>query len=172
MGSLFLLKLSLDLFSIIWYDKKVGDTMVEKNKVVSEPNEMLSKIDAMMRQDSKDRKQILKSVEKDLAEHSKKLVEYDQTAKAYKLLEVKYNILKKEHDENVKFSSERIETLKTINDEISEENKILKKVVMNQKRKISGLQSIVELMVKDYGIANIEVVTGLSSEKIKEYFQD
>lgn len=146
--------------------------MEKKNKELAEANEFLSKMESMMRQDSRDRKQILKSVEKDLDEHSKKMVEYDQTAKAYKLLEVKYNVLKKEHAENTKISNERIETLKSTNEELSEENKFLKKMVMNQKRKISGLQSIVELMVKDYGIANIEVVTGLSSEKIKEYFQD
>ena len=52
------------------------------------------------------------------------------------------------------------------------ENKMLKKIVMNQKRKISGLQSIVELVVNDYGIQNIKLVTGLSIDKIKEYFQD
>ena len=49
------------------------------------------------------------------------------------------------------------------------ENRLLKKVVINDKRKISGLKSIVELVVNDYGIQNIELVTGLSSDKIKEY---
>ena len=150
--------------------------MKEKENVVkndlAEANEFLSKMESIMKKDSKDRKKILKDVEKDLDSHSKKMIEYDRTAKAYKLLEVKYNTLEKETKQNETIANNKIQTLKETVDNLESENKILKKMIMNQKRKLSGLQSIVELVVNDYGIQNIKLVTGLSSDKIKEYFQD
>ena len=139
---------------------------------LKDANEFLSKMESIMKKDSKDRKKILSDVEKDLESHSKKMVEYDRTAKAYKLLEIKYNTLEKESKEQEKLVSNKIENLKETIDNLESENKILKKMIMTQKRKLSGLQSIVELVVNDYGIQNIELVTGLSSDKIKEYFQD
>ena len=149
-------------------DKK--ENAVKTN--LKDANEFLSKMESIMKKDSKDRKKILSDVEKDLESHSKKMVEYDRTAKAYKLLEIKYNTLEKESKEQEKLVSNKIETLKETIDNLESENKILKKMIMTQKRKLSGLQSIVELVVNDYGIQNIELVTGLSSDKIKEYFQD
>lgn len=146
--------------------------MEQKNKDLAEVNELFKDIESTIKRDAKDRKQILRDVENDLESHSKKMVEYDRTAKAYKLLEVKYNALEKEFTDSSKIANDRITKLKEENDNLENENKILKRVVMNQKRKISGLQSIVELVVNDYGIQNIELVTGLSSDKIKEYFQD
>lgn len=150
--------------------------MKEKENVVksdiNEANEFLSKMESIMKRDSKDRKKILKDVEKDLDSHSKKMMEYDRIAKAYKLLEVKYNTLEKETQQNETMVNNKIQTLKEAIDNLDSENKMLKKMIMNQKRKLSGLQSIVELVVNDYGIQNIELVTGLSSDKIKEYFQD
>ena len=153
-----------------------GDIMEQKNTNVSKEledvNKFLSNVESAMKKDSKNRNKMLKDVEKDLEIHSKKMVEYDRTAKAYKLLEVKYESLKKETCENEKTSRDKIIALKQITENLESENKLLKKVIMNQKRKISGLQSIVELVVNDYGIKNIELVTGLSSDKIKEYFQE
>lgn len=145
-----------------------------ENKIhdLAEVNKMFKEIESTIKRDEKDRKKILNDVENDLVSHSKKMAEYDRTAKAYKLLEVKYNTLKSESSEYEKIATDRIAALTEENRNLENENKILKRVLMNQKRKISGLQSIVELVVNDYGIQNIELVTGLSSDKIKEYFQD
>lgn len=142
-----------------------------KNEL-DQTNELLSKIEDVMKKDSKDRKKILKDVEKDMESHSKRMVEYDRTAKAYKLLEVKYNTLASEVEQIKKSADNTIEALKANLENSENENKLLKKMIMSQKRKISGLQSIVELIVNDYGIQNVELVTGLSSDKIKEYFQE
>ncbi len=134
--------------------------------------ENLREIEDIMKQESLNRYNIFKDVEKNLQEHSQKLVEYDRAKRAYELLEVKYGALKKEYAQSEEMKNKRIESLKSTLENVDHENKILKKMVMAQKRKISGLQSIVELVVNDYGIQNIELVTGLSSDKIKEYFQD
>jgi len=134
--------------------------------------ENLREIENVMKQESLNRNKIFEDVEKNLQAHSQKLVEYDRAKRAYELLEVKYSALKKEYTQSEEMKNKRIESLKSTLENVDHENKILKKMVMAQKRKISGLQSIVELVVNDYGIQNIELVTGLSSDKIKEYFQD
>ena len=144
--------------------------VLEKN--ISNDTTFLSKMEFIMKKDSKDRKRILNDVAKDLDSHSKKIVEYDRTAKAYRLLELKYASLEKEMRESEQMNAEKVNNLTTKVNNLENENKLLKRIAMNQKRKISGLQSIVELVVNDYGIQNIEIVTGLSSDKIREYFQE
>lgn len=133
---------------------------------------MLNDIETIMEQESQNRNKIFKDVETKLAAHSQKLVEYDRVAKEHDLLKIKYKSLKKEYKENEELRNKQVSSLKENLENVEHENKMLKKIVMNQKRKISGLQSIVELVVNDYGIQNIQLVTGLSIDKIKEYFQD
>lgn len=135
-------------------------------------NKILNDIEMIMEKESQNRNKIFKDVERNLAEHSQKLVEYNRVARAYDLLEIKYKSLKKEYKENEELRNKQVSSLKENLENAEHENKMLKKIVMNQKRKISGLQSIVELVVNDYGIQNIQLVTGLSIDKIKEYFQD
>lgn len=132
----------------------------------------LTDIESIMEQESQNRNMIFKDVEKNLFAHNQKLIEYDRIARAYDLLEVKYKSLKKEYKENEELRNKQVLSLKSNLENLDHENKMLKKIVINQKRKISGLQSIVELVVNDYGIQNIQLVTGLSIDKIKEYFQD
>lgn len=151
---------------------KKKDIVEETENVVENTNKIMANIEASMKRDMKDRNQILKDMEQSLLNHSKRLVEYDQIEKAYKLLEVKYNSLLKEHTEMENQATIQMETLTHNVQNLELENKLLKKLITENKRRISGLQSIVELMVNDYGMSNIEVVTGLSGEKIKEYFQD
>ena len=111
-------------------------------------------------------------MEKSLVSHSEKLVKYTETEKAYKLLEVKYANLLNEYMDFEKNKNLQVSKLENNINNLELENKLLKKLITENKKKISGLQSIVELMVNDYGISNIEVVTGLPIDKIKEYFQE
>lgn len=133
---------------------------------------ILTDIESIMEQESQNRNMIFKDVEKNLAAHNQKLIEYDRISRAYDLLKIKYKSLKKESKENEELRNKQVSSLKSNLENLDNENKMLKKIIMNQKRKISGLQSIVELVVNDYGIQNIQLVTGLSIDKIKEYFQD
>ena len=133
--------------------------VLEKN--ISNDTTFLSKMEFIMKKDSKDRKRILNDVAKDLDSHSKKIVEYDRTAKAYRLLELKYASLEKEMRESEQMNAEKVNNLTTKVNNLENENKLLKRIAM-----------IVELVVNDYGIQNIEIVTGLSSDKIREYFQE
>ena len=88
------------------------------------------------------------------------------------MLEVKYANLLNEYMDFEKNKNLQVSKLENNINNLELENKLLKKLITENKKKISGLQSIVELMVNDYGISNIEVVTGLPIDKIKEYFQE
>ena len=145
---------------------------IKKSDVISETEKMMSSIESSMKKDMQDRKKILKDMEKSLVSHSEKLVKYNETEKAYKLLEVKYANLLNEYMDFEKNKNLQVSKLENNINNLGLENKLLKKLITENKKKISGLQSIVELMVNDYGISNIEVVTGLPIDKIKEYFQE
>ncbi len=145
---------------------------IKKSDVISETEKMMSSIESSMKKDMQDRKKILKDMEKSLVSHSEKLVKYTETEKAYKLLEVKYANLLNEYMDFEKNKNLQVSKLENNINNLELENKLLKKLITENKKKISGLQSIVELMVNDYGISNIEVVTGLPIDKIKEYFQE
>ncbi len=145
---------------------------IKKSDVISETEKMMSSIESSMKKDMQDRKKILKDMEKSLVSHSEKLVKYNETEKAYKLLEVKYANLLNEYMDFEKNKNLQVSKLENNINNLELENKLLKKLITENKKKISGLQSIVELMVNDYGISNIEVVTGLPIDKIKEYFQE
>ena len=145
---------------------------IKKSDVISETEKMMSSIESSMKKDMQDRKKILKDMEKSLVSHSEKLVKYTETEKAYKLLEVKYANLLNEYMDFEKNKNLQVSKLENNINNLELENKLLKKLITENKKKISGLQSIVELMVNDYGISNIEVVTGLPIDKIKEYFQN
>ena len=145
---------------------------IKKSDVISETEKMMSSIESSMKKDMQDRKKILKDMEKSLVSHSEKLVKYTETEKSYKLLEVKYANLLNEYMDFEKNKNLQVSKLENNINNLELENKLLKKLITENKKKISGLQSIVELMVNDYGISNIEVVTGLPIDKIKEYFQE
>ena len=145
---------------------------IKKSDVISETEKMMSSIESSMKKDMQDRKKILKDMEKSLVSHSEKLVKYNESEKAYKLLEVKYANLLNEYMDFEKNKNLQVSKLENNINNLELENKLLKKLITENKKKISGLQSIVELMVNDYGISNIEVVTGLPIDKIKEYFQE
>lgn len=144
-----------------------GDIMEKDNKKVKSEVEL--NIDKRIQNDFKNRDNLFKSVEEDLQIHTRNLMAYGRIEKEYKLLKVKYQSLENEYRKLESLYGVEYRKLKNNMENLQVENRLLKKVVINDKRKISGLKSIVELVVNDYGIQNIELVTGLSSDKIKEY---
>lgn len=125
-----------------------------------------------MKQDSMDRNRILEEVERNLDAHTRKIVEYDQKAKHLELLEVKYNNLERESNETILALEQKLETLNEENENLENEVMILKRTIVSFKSKITGLRSVVELMINDFGIEQVALATGLEKEKLKEYLKD
>ncbi len=135
-----------------------------ENKTVS--------IDSIIKQDNKDRKAILKEVEKNLMDHSEKLAEAEKINSDYNLLKIKYDSLKREADSTFGTFNKQIKNLEDKSNNLEKENVVLKKIINDNNLQISGLKTIVELLVNKYGINTIENITCLSEEKINEYLED
>ena len=135
-----------------------------ENKTVS--------IDSIIKQDNKDRKAILKEVEKNLMDHSEKLAEAEKINSDYNLLKIKYDSLKREADSTFGTFNKQIKNLEDKSNNLEKENVVLKKIINDNNLQISGLKTIVELLVNKYGINTIENIKSLSEEKINEYLED
>ena len=131
-----------------------------------------SNMKEQMKKDSMDRNRILEEVERNLDEHTRKMVEYDQKAKHLDLLEVKYNSLERESKATITALNQKLQTLTEENENLENEVMILKRTIVNFKSKITGLRSVVELMINDFGIDQVALATGLEKDKLKEYLKD
>ena len=55
---------------------------------------------------------------------------------------------------------------------LQSEVQVLRKTILTYKSKVNSLQSIIALMVNDFGIDQVALASGISVDKIKEYLQD
>lgn len=135
-------------------------------------NSILEEMELKMKQDSEDRSKILEEVARNMDVHSKKMVEYDQKAKALQLLQVKYQNLRRESEQALTKYQEQIMQLKESNASLENEVMVLKRSIINFKTKLNSLQSVVELMLNDFGIDQVSLATGLEKEKLKDLLQE
>lgn len=154
-----------------FYDKAViqlkwnmGGDSVQENRVKD--------IELKMKQDSEDRNRILEEVARNMDAHTKKIVEYDHKAKTLDLLEVKYNNLLRESETTITQLQEKNNKLIEENKNLENEVMILKRTIVNYKSKVNNLQSVVELLINDFGIEQVSLATGLEKDKLKEYLKD
>lgn len=131
-----------------------------------------SNMEQIMKQDSLDRDKIMEEVVRNLDAHSKRIVEYDQKAKTLDLLEVKYNTLERESKEAITTLQQKVEELSEENKNLENEVMILRRTIVNYKSKTTGLRSVVELMINDFGIDQVALATGIEKDKLKEYLRD
>ncbi len=129
-------------------------------------------IEEKMRQDSLDRDRIMEEVNRNLDSHSRRIVEYDQKAKTLDILEVKYNSLERESKETITTMQKKIEILTEENANLENEVMILRRTVLNYKSKTTGLQSVVELMINDFGIDQVVLATGIDKDKLKDFLKN
>lgn len=145
---------------------KMGEDMDQNS------NSILEEMELKMKQDSEDRSKILEEVARNMDVHSKKMVEYDQKAKALQLLQVKYQNLRRESEQALTKYQEQIIQLKESNASLENEVMVLKRSIINFKTKLNSLQSVVELMLNDFGIDQVSLATGLEKEKLKDLLQE
>ena len=67
---------------------------------------------------------------------------------------------------------EKTEKLLSENENLENEVMILRKTVLNYKSKTTGLRSVVELMINDFGIDQVSLATGIEKDKLKDYLRD
>lgn len=124
-----------------------------------------------IKEEEKNREYLLRETEKSLTEHTKKLIEFEHKAKNLEILKMKYNNLEREVSGTIKNNSILIEDQKEQISNLENEVSILRRTILTYKNQVTNLKSIIELTVKDFGITQVSLATGISEDKIKEYLQ-
>ena len=119
--------------------------------------------------DSLDRKNIISQVNTSLENYSKKIFEYENKIKKYEIMEIKYKNLERENDETSKLYQIRLNELKKDNEELEKELFELKKEALNIEKTETGLKSIVQLIVKEYGIDKVVQLTDFTKKQLEKY---
>ena len=57
-------------------------------------------------------------------------------------------------------------------DNLQNEIQILRRTIIAYKSKVTSLQSVVSLTVRDFGIDQVSLASGISPEKLNEYLKD
>lgn len=123
-------------------------------------------------EESNNRRDMLEQVEKSMFTHTNKLREYEEKSKQLDILKIKYLSLERETSQEIEIlKNSKQKDTETI-DNLQSEVQVLRKTILNYKSKVSSLISIIELMVNDFGLEQVSLATGISTDKIKEYLQD
>ena len=85
---------------------------------------------------------------------------------------MKYNNLERETKEVIKKYQEQSKNMEEEVENLQSEVQVLRKTILTYKSKVNSLQSIITLMVNDFGIDQVALASGISVDKIKEYLQD
>ncbi len=114
---------------------------------------------------------ILNQIRKDLLdETTNKLIENNKLLHKYNQVLKNYNDLKKEYDELIKKEEIDKEKLNDYNN-LSIELIKLKKQNITISGKLTMVQSLLQLLINEYGIYEICEITRLTEEKIKDYLE-
>lgn len=130
---------------------------------------MKSEISKSLKDESKDRKKIMEEVTSNLDTYSYRVIELENKIKEYELEEIKYRSLQRENKEVTKIYELKLEDLKNKIVELEKENKEIKKELINERTASNNLKSILQVIIKKYGTEELEQLSGISIDKIKEY---
>lgn len=130
---------------------------------------MKSEISKSLKDESKDRKKIMEEVTSNLDTYSYRVIELENKIKEYELEEIKYRSLQRENKEVTKIYELKLEDLNNKIVELEKENKVIKKELINERTASNNLKSILQVIIKKYGTEELEQLSGISIDKIKEY---
>ena len=130
---------------------------------------MKSEISKSLKDESKDRKKMMEEVTSNLDTYSYRVIELENKIKEYELEEIKYRSLQRENKEVTKIYELKLEDLNNKIVELEKENKEIKKELINERTASNNLKSILQVIIKKYGTEELEQLSGISIDKIKEY---
>lgn len=145
------------------------DNKVNKDASSVENN---NKIYTVMEKESQDRKEILEDVQNNMEDYFKNIVNLGVVSKNYDLLNIKYQNLMRESKEMIDKQESLIKEYMEEIDNLQNEIQILRRTIIAYKSKVTSLQSIISLTVRDFGIDQVSLASGISPEKIYEYLKD
>lgn len=125
-----------------------------------------------LKTEEKKRKKILEETVKNMDGYSEYLLLKNKDIEHYKIEEIKYKTTIKELNEYIKIYQDKLAKLEDTNKVDNNEVMKLRKKVLNDKTEISSLKSMIELVVKEYGINKISEITKIEQKKIEEIIKD
>lgn len=121
--------------------------------------------------DSKLREEMLDDVIKSITSMSKQKEKEEKSIQQYKIDEIKYKTNIKELNEYVDIYKNKIETLEKQNKEFNDELIKLRKKDLNSEKDITGLKSVLSILIRECGIERISEITQIDEKKLKDYIR-
>lgn len=122
-----------------------------------------------LKNESKDRKKMMEEVTNNLDTYSFRIIELENKIKEYELEEIKYKNLERESKELTKIYELKLEDLNNKTTSLENELKRTRMELVNEKTISKNLKSFLEVIVNHYGLDEMEQLSGISIDKIKEY---
>lgn len=125
-----------------------------------------------LRAESKEREEMLDDVLKDMAMYSEQIAKQEESFQQSKIEEIKYKTTIKEQNGYIEIYKKKIETLEEDNKRVNKEVMTLRKKILTQNTKLSSLQSILDLFIREYGIEQISNITKIEEEQLKKLIEN
>ena len=122
-----------------------------------------------LKNESKGRKKMMEEVTNNLDTYSFRIIELENKIKEYELEEIKYKNLERESKELTKIYELKLEDLNNKTTSLENELKQTRMELVNEKTISKNLKSFLEVIVNYYGLDEMEQLSGISIDKIKEY---
>lgn len=131
-----------------------------------------SDLKRQLSKESKKREEILDDVLKDIASYSEQIAIQKESIEQSKIEEIKYKTTIKEQDGYIEIYKKKIEDLKIEKQKQEKEINSLRKKVLSYTTKLSSLQSILDLFIREYGIEQISSITKIEEEQLKKLIKE
>ncbi len=131
-----------------------------------------SDLKRQLSKESKKREEILDDVLKDIASYSEQIAIQKESIEQSKIEEIKYKTTIKEQDGYIEIYKKKIEDLEIEKQKQEKEINSLRKKVLSYTTKLSSLQSILDLFIREYGIEQISSITKIEEEQLKKLIKE
>ena len=132
---------------------------------------MKNELSKTLKSDSKNRKKMMEEVTSSMDSYAYRIIDLENKIKEYELEEIKYKNLERENKELVKIYNLKLQELEEKTNILENENTEIKKELINELATGSKLKSFLQVVVNHYGLEELEQLSGISIDKIKEYLK-
>ena len=132
---------------------------------------MKNELSKTLKSDSKNRKKMMEEVTSSMDSYAYRIIDLENKIKEYELEEIKYKNLERENNELVKIYNLKLQELEEKTNILENENTEIKKELINEQATGSKLKSFLQVVVNHYGLEELEQLSGISIDKIKEYLK-
>lgn len=122
--------------------------------------------------EAKLREKIIDETLKSLENMSNQKVKDKGKIEQYKINEIKYKTTIRELNDYIEIYKKKLQLAKDELEKYDKEVKTSRKKILKTETTVAALKSIVELMIKQYGIDTIVDITKIDQKKIESYIGD